>query len=105
IEGDRETRTAVAQRLADQIRVLKGIDPTLGVYAAYAYADANLTDQTRSVRSFMQGDLGIDLFDVALLAGVGVGRKMRHTRCPRRALLPNADPGLAVAARQGRYAV
>jgi hypothetical protein len=30
IEGDRETRTAAAQRLGDQIRVLKGIDPTLG---------------------------------------------------------------------------
>jgi hypothetical protein len=76
IEGDRETRTAAAQRLADQIRVLKGVDPTLGIYAAYAYADANLTEQARSVRSFMQGDLGVDLFDVALMAGVLSGRRI-----------------------------
>jgi Caspase domain len=76
IEGDRETRTAAAQRLADQIRVMKGIDPTLGIYAAYAYADANLTEQARSVRSFMQNDLGVDLFDVALMAGVLSGRRI-----------------------------
>lgn len=76
IEGDRATRTAAAQRLADQIRVLKGIDPTLGIYAAYAYADANLTEQARSVRSFMQGDLGVDLFDVALMAGVLSGQRV-----------------------------
>jgi Caspase domain len=68
IEGTREDKTNAARRLADQIRVLKGIDPTLGIYAAYAYADANLTDQVRSVRSFMRGDLEIDLFDVALVA-------------------------------------
>jgi Caspase domain len=76
IEGDREARTAAAQRLADQIRVLKAIDPTLGIYAAYAYADANLTEQARSVRSFMLGDLGVDLFDVALMAGVLSGQRI-----------------------------
>jgi hypothetical protein len=69
IEGDRQTRTAAAQRLADQIRIEKDVDPTLGIYAAYAYADANLTEQTQSVRSFMRASLGIDLFDVALVAG------------------------------------
>jgi hypothetical protein len=76
IEGDRETRTTAAQRLADQIRVLKGIDPTLGIYAAYAYTDASLVEQARSVRSFMQADLGVDLFDVALMAGVLSGRRI-----------------------------
>src|SRR5262249_16818963 len=76
IEGDRQTRTAAAERLADQIRVLKGIDPTLGIYAAYAYADANLTEQARSVSSIMRGDLDVDLFDVALMAGVLSGRRV-----------------------------
>jgi hypothetical protein len=69
IEGDRETRTRKAAELAGQIRVSKGLDPTLGVYAAYAYSDADIVDQVRSVREYMRGDLGIDLFDVAMLAG------------------------------------
>jgi hypothetical protein len=47
---------------------MKGVDPTLGIYAAYAYADANLIDQVQSVREFLKGDLRGDLFDVALLA-------------------------------------
>jgi hypothetical protein len=47
---------------------MKGIDPTLGLYAAYAYADAGLPDQVRSVREYMRGDLGVDLFDVAMLS-------------------------------------
>jgi hypothetical protein len=79
IEGNRDTRTAAAQRFADQIRVLKGIDPALGIYAAYAYADANLIEQAQSVRSLIRGDLGIDLFDVALMAGALSGRRIEGT--------------------------
>jgi Caspase domain len=76
IDGDRESRTAAARRLADQIRVLKGVDPTLGIYAAYAYADAHLLEQVRSVQSIMANDLGADLFDVALLADRLTGRRI-----------------------------
>ena len=77
IEGDgREGRAAAAERLASQIRVLKGIDPTLGVYAAYAYSDAGLPDQIRSVSGIMRGDLGVDLFDVAMLSGALGGRSL-----------------------------
>ncbi|WP_316164561.1 MULTISPECIES: caspase domain-containing protein [unclassified Bradyrhizobium] len=68
IEGSEQERARSAERLASQVRVMKGIDPTLGIYAAYAYADANLVDQVRSVQSFMKEDLGSNLFDVALLA-------------------------------------
>jgi hypothetical protein len=64
-----------AARLADTIRVLKGIDPTLGLYAAYAYADADLESQVRSVRQYLRGDLGADLFDVAMLSGELAGRR------------------------------
>jgi hypothetical protein len=67
-EGSEAERAQAAGRLADQIRVLKGVDPTLGIYAAYAYADANLVDQVQSVRGIMRESLGADLFDVALLA-------------------------------------
>jgi len=76
IEGDRESRMAAGRRLADQIRVLKGVDPTLGIYAAYAYVDANLSEKVRSVQSYMRGDLGVDLFDVALLADSLTGQRI-----------------------------
>jgi hypothetical protein len=69
IEGDRATRTAKARELADEIRVGKSIDPTLGIYAAYAYADADILDQVQSVREFTRFNLGVDLFDVAMLSG------------------------------------
>jgi hypothetical protein len=56
--------------------MLKGIDPTLGLYAAYAYDDAGVSDQVRSVRGIMRGDLGVDLFDVAMLTGDLSGRTL-----------------------------
>jgi len=76
IEGDRESRKAASSRLASQIRVLKAVDPTLGIYAAYAYADANVPEQVRSVQSYMRSELGVDLFDVALLADSLSGRRI-----------------------------
>jgi hypothetical protein len=69
ITGDRSSRKQNAEQLGDRIRVLKGIDPTLGVYAAYAYADADLVEKVRSVHNIMLTDLNAELFDVALLAG------------------------------------
>jgi hypothetical protein len=57
-----------AGRFADEIRYMKSIDPTLGLYAAYAYSDAGLRERVRSVRGYMHDDLQIDLFDVAMLA-------------------------------------
>ena len=69
IDGDRDTRERKAAELAEGIRPLKRIDPTLGIYAAYAYAEANLVDQVRSVNQFMRGDLQVEIFDVKLLSG------------------------------------
>jgi hypothetical protein len=76
IEPGRENRARSAAQLADRIRLLKGIDPTLGLYAAYAYSDAGLPGQIRSVRGIMRGDLGADLFDVAMLSGELTGRNL-----------------------------
>lgn len=67
IQGDPQQREKQAEELADRIRVLKGIDPTLGIYAAYAYADIGLTERVRSVRNSMRAERAIDLFDVAML--------------------------------------
>ncbi|MBY5666203.1 caspase family protein [Rhizobium leguminosarum] len=71
IEGDRATRAIKGRKMGDDIRVLKSVDPTLGVYAAYAYWDADLIEDVRSVSQFMSGDLGLGLFDVEMLAWKG----------------------------------
>jgi hypothetical protein len=76
-EGPREQRQAAAAQMADRIRVLKGIDPTLGLYAAYAYADAGLPSHVGSVRGFMRDTLGADLFDVVMLSGDLSSRAVR----------------------------
>jgi hypothetical protein len=74
IEGPKDARRTAAARLADTIRIVKSIDPTLGLYAAYAYSDAGLFDQARSVRGYMREDLDTDLFDVAMLTGALAGK-------------------------------
>ncbi|PBB20399.1 caspase family protein [Mesorhizobium sp. WSM4313] len=68
IEGNRPTRERKGQEIGDDIRILKSLDPTLGVYAAYAYWDADLRDSVRSVSGLMSNDLGMGLFDVEMLA-------------------------------------
>jgi hypothetical protein len=45
----------------------KGIDPSLAVYAAYAYHDLQRQDLLREMASYLTADLGAPLFDVALL--------------------------------------
>lgn len=61
---DKET----ASQVADRLRYLKRLDPTLGLYAAYAYAQAGNIDGVLSVYSYMLGDPAPVLFDVAMLA-------------------------------------
>lgn len=60
---DREART-----LADEIRLEKALDPTLGLYAAHAYAQASDVERVRSVAEYMRHDLDADLFDLRVLA-------------------------------------
>jgi hypothetical protein len=74
VEGPKATRQSESSRFADRIRVLKGIDPTLGLYAAYAYADAGLRDGVASVRSNMFNNLEVHLFDIELLSDHLSGR-------------------------------
>jgi len=58
-----------AVTLAQRIRVNKAADPTLGLYAAYAFAQAGIDEQVRDIGMYMRGDLGADLFDVRMLSG------------------------------------
>jgi hypothetical protein len=67
IDGEAGTLSNRAASFGDRIRVGKGTDPSLGLYAAYAYAQAGLIEQVRSVGSFMRDSLQIDLFDIAML--------------------------------------
>lgn len=67
-EGNFEERNRKAERFADQVRTGKSDDPTLGIYAAYAYTSAGLSKKARSVDDFMRSDLGISVFDVYLLS-------------------------------------
>jgi hypothetical protein len=60
-----------AFELASRIRVMKSLDPTLGLYAAYAFEQASKAELVRSVASFMLSDLEFQLFDVAMLARGG----------------------------------
>jgi hypothetical protein len=58
-----------AASLADYVRQLKILDPTLGIYAAYAYAQAGMIDEVESVFDWMARDWHVPVpFDVALLA-------------------------------------
>jgi hypothetical protein len=47
----------------------KGVDPTLAVYAAYAYNDLHRRDLIRQMSGYMRDDIGAPFFDIALLAG------------------------------------
>jgi hypothetical protein len=69
IEGTTSESRSRADQLAGQIRVFKGIDPSLGLYAAYAYADAGFVEEVRSIDGIMRLDLGTSLYDVSMLAG------------------------------------
>ena len=46
----------------------KGVDPSLAVYAAYAYNDLRERERNLVMSRYMRDDLGARLFDVAMLA-------------------------------------
>ena len=57
-----------ATALAERIRLYKGIDPTLGLYAAHAFSQAGNDRQVLSVLKYMSNDIRAELFDVRVLA-------------------------------------
>lgn len=57
-----------AKRFGDLVRMAKRWDPTLGLYAALAYAEVGLKSDVRSVARHMRSDLEIDFFDAVLLS-------------------------------------
>ena len=82
IDGPPEVRDRNAVQLANAVRVRQSVDPTLGIYAAYAYAGAGLPEQIRSMHDIMKHDLEIELFDVALLADALSGNQRTAAQAP-----------------------
>ena len=62
----------------------KGVDPTLALYAAYAYHDLQLIERIREMAGYMLQDLGVVLFDLSLLGKQMVG----SSRSPQFQLVP-----------------
>ncbi|MEI7461077.1 MAG: caspase family protein [Pirellula sp.] len=58
-----------AETLARRMQYARSIDPSLALYAVHAFRDQGHRARIREMAEFMQGDLGICLFDIALLAG------------------------------------
>ena len=66
--GQLDIEPEEALEFAETIRVYKGYDPTLGLYAAYAYAEIGASPSIKSVQDYIVGDLGVTLYDIAMLA-------------------------------------
>jgi hypothetical protein len=71
IDGPSEVQDKNAAALLDIVLAGKPFDPTLGMYAAYACAQAGLADQLVRIYKMMKSELKVDLFDVSMLAGGG----------------------------------
>lgn len=69
--------------LADYVRFLKRVDPTLGIYACYAYARAGKFDEIADIYRIMSSEPETVPFDVAMLAARSGG-----------ATFPSAAPGM-----------
>ncbi len=67
--------------LARRLRLGRSMDPTLGLYAAYAYAEADRREDVEDVDDCLRWYLDVELFDVALLS-------RRITQPPYRGVAP-----------------
>ena len=59
---------ADALKLADRIRFVKGVDPTMALYAAYTYHNLGRRDLIRDMQRYLREGLQMTLFDVAMMA-------------------------------------
>jgi hypothetical protein len=57
-----------AIKIAQDMQYAKGIDPTLAVYAAYAYHDLQAIQRIRDMSGYLSSDIGVTFFDLALLS-------------------------------------
>ena len=67
-----------AQPIAIAMQSNKGSDPTLAIYAAYAYHDLQDAQRLLEMSSYLSRDPGIAFFDVELLARHLIGQRIGH---------------------------
>ena len=67
--------------LPSYLRFLRRMDPTLGIYAAYAYHQAGDQQSVRGVYQHMKDDLLPIPFDVAMLAWAGTDQEQSVHKC------------------------
>ena len=65
-----------AGTLARKMQYAKMVDPTMAVYAAYAYHDLQTVDHIEEMSFHLGESLGVSLFDVELLARKLAGRRL-----------------------------
>ena len=82
LEG--EDALAIVRRM----RLAKGVDPSLALYAAYAYHDMQRRDLIREMANYMGEDLRAVLFNVALLARALDKRKINFDTMPLLGAVP-----------------
>ncbi|TDU80777.1 caspase domain-containing protein [Prosthecobacter fusiformis] len=58
-----------ALEIMHRMQHFKSVDPSLAIYATYAYHDIRLRELIQQISNSMRDDLGARLFDIALLAG------------------------------------
>jgi hypothetical protein len=68
--------------LAKRARIGKRLDPTLGLYAALAYAEVGRKKGIQSILGYMQQDIDAALYDIWLLAGAGPNAPKLIPICP-----------------------
>lgn len=69
IDGPREQRLGKARALLSAMSSSAGLDPSIALHAAHAFAEAGLADMVKMLDEGLTRQLGIQLFDTALLAG------------------------------------
>jgi hypothetical protein len=106
-----------ANSLATYILTPKGIDPTLGLYATYAFLQAGRFEQITSIASTMMSTFGLVLFDTAMFSAldavVGLSKYPVAPLCPMlsqgwaylRATRAKLSPGIAEAGAHLREAL
>jgi hypothetical protein len=69
-----------AEKVGQRMQYAKGIDPTLAVYAAYAYHDVQLVDRIQEMSSYLANDVGITFFDLELLGRRLLGKSIDRSQ-------------------------
>lgn len=98
-------RPSEVPELAARVRDLTDLDPSLAVYAAYAWHDHGRRDLTRELHQSLLDRLGTSFFDVGLLASLATGGPVdAATSAPAHPLLTRgwaltaaAPPGAVLA--------